>query len=203
MTPQQQQQLQSHTDSGIRELGELAWGSHCCHFYRNRSELVECLVPFFEAGLRQNERCLWVTASPFPADEAVAELGKMVPNLQEHLDAGRIVIRNFDEWYGKNAGGLDVSGAWLREEESALAAGYAGLRASGNVSFLTRENWQAFMDYEYKCNGLFPGRRIIAFCSYDLLQCRAMDVIEIVRNHRYTIDRRDGRWQVVERDHQS
>jgi len=28
------------------------------------------LVPYFEAGLRDNERCLWVASDPLTAEEA-------------------------------------------------------------------------------------------------------------------------------------
>ena len=32
--------------------------------YPDRERLVEALVPYFIAGLRNNERCLWVAAPP-------------------------------------------------------------------------------------------------------------------------------------------
>ena len=35
---------------GLAVLGDMPWGSHCCHFFLTRKDLVETLVPFFMAG---------------------------------------------------------------------------------------------------------------------------------------------------------
>jgi hypothetical protein len=83
------------------------------------------MVPYFIAGLRENERCLWITAPPLPAHEASQAL--------------RAASDDFDQWYGSlgRLKGLDVIHFWLEEEERALAEGYNGLRITGNASFLT------------------------------------------------------------------
>ena len=62
------------TSSGLPALGEVSWGSHFCHLFRHRSDLLAVLIPYFAAGLRAAERCLWVTAPPLPADAARAGL---------------------------------------------------------------------------------------------------------------------------------
>ena len=186
------------TESGIPAIGKIRWGSHFCHFYRQKDELVESLVPYFEAGLKGNERCLWVTAEPFLAEAAHRELEKRVPQLAASIDEGRIVIRNFNDWYKPGAKLDDVAGAWMQQERDALAQGLAGLRVAGNASFLTRELWMEFSRYEGKVNKLFEKLRVVALCSYDLRQCQVSDVLHVVQNHRFTIDRRDGRWEVLE-----
>lgn len=50
--------------SGIGAIGDLAWGAHVCHLYQTRDDLLDTLVPFFAAGLENNEQCLWVTSDP-------------------------------------------------------------------------------------------------------------------------------------------
>jgi hypothetical protein len=47
---------------GLPGIARLRFGMHVCHFYSNRDPLVAALVPYSVAGLRGNERCLWVTA---------------------------------------------------------------------------------------------------------------------------------------------
>ena len=56
--------------SGIPAVGDLPWGSHFCQFYGERDDLVDSLVPYFKAGLENNEHCLWVTSEPFRASDA-------------------------------------------------------------------------------------------------------------------------------------
>jgi quercetin dioxygenase-like cupin family protein len=58
------------TRCGLPGIEHVPFGMHACHFYRNRNELVAAMVPYFIAGLRENERCLWITAPPLPAHEA-------------------------------------------------------------------------------------------------------------------------------------
>lgn len=187
-----------YTECGIPLIGRIRWGSHFCHFYQGRDELRESLVPYFEAGLKNHERCLWVTAEPFLAGEARRELEMKVPQLANLIEEGNIIIRDFADWYRSGTNLDDVAGAWIQQEQDALAQGFAGLRVAGNASFLKRELWTEFSDYEKKVNRLFEGRRIVALCSYDLRQCQVSDIFHVVRNHRFTIDRRDGVWEVLE-----
>lgn len=187
-----------YTDCGIPSIGKIRWGSHFCHFYRGKDELLESLVPYFEAGLKNNERCLWVTSEPFRAGEACGELEKRVPQLASLIEEGQIEIRDFGDWYQSETKLDDVAGAWMQQEQDALAQGFVGLRVAGNASFLKRELWTEFSEYERKVNRLFEGRRIVALCSYDLRQCQVSDIFHVVRNHRFTIDRRDGVWEVLE-----
>ena len=64
----------SLTDCGLPGVKEIPYGVHMCHFYRGREDLVEALVPYFVAGLRNGERCIWITAAPLSAAEAKLEL---------------------------------------------------------------------------------------------------------------------------------
>ncbi|MFP2934779.1 MEDS domain-containing protein, partial [Pyxidicoccus sp. 3LG] len=68
--------------SGLYGVGELPWGSHVCHFYRSGEDLADSLVPFFQAGLEQNEACVWVTSEALPAEDARAALRAAVPDLE-------------------------------------------------------------------------------------------------------------------------
>ena len=55
------------TDCGLPGIVRIPYGLHACHFYSGREQLLEALVPYFVAGLRGKERCLWITAPPLPA----------------------------------------------------------------------------------------------------------------------------------------
>lgn len=187
------------TECGIPGIGNIPFGIHLCHFYPERQDLVDSLVPYFMAGLRNNERCLWITAPPLPADEARAELAKVLPSLETMIQEERIRIVEATEWYGniERVDANDLSNRWLEEEEQALAEGYRGLRITGNTSVLTPEDWDTFMGYESAVNKALKGRRIVALCSYNRHQCRPTGVLEVIQNHQVTLDRQDRDWEVL------
>src|ERR1700730_12784085 len=45
--------------TGISAVGDLPWGTHLCHFYDTKGDLIDILLPFFQAGLEANEYCMW------------------------------------------------------------------------------------------------------------------------------------------------
>ena len=71
----------------------MPWGTHFCHFYETKQDLLEILVPYFEAGLQNNEFCLWVIAAPLSGIEATLVLQQAVPNLDQHLTNRNIEIQ--------------------------------------------------------------------------------------------------------------
>ena len=148
-------------------------GMHACHFYSTCEQLVAALVTSIVAGLQNNERCLWVTAPPLRAREAIQALRAAWNGVDDVVQEGALRILDFDQWYA-NSGqmkGLDVVQLWLEEEERALAEGYSDLCITGNTSFLKPNDWSMFMEYEEALTERFKGRRIVTLCSYALTQC--------------------------------
>ena len=186
------------TDCGLQGIEKIPYGLHACHFYPDRTQLVQALVPFFLAGLYNSEKCLWVTAPPLPAAEALAELASVWSGTEEALARGALSVIDFDAWYGSGPlVAAEVANRWLAEEEKALAEGYRGLRLTGNTSFVRREDWRALIDYEHEVGRRFAGRRIVALCSYLLENCDARQAVDAIRAHDCTFDRPDDGWQVM------
>ncbi len=65
------------TECGIPGIGVVPFGIHFCHFYPTREDLLNVLIPYFEAGVRNNELCLWIAADPLPAREIAIEVSKI------------------------------------------------------------------------------------------------------------------------------
>ncbi|HSD88855.1 MAG TPA: MEDS domain-containing protein [Kofleriaceae bacterium] len=185
--------------SGIHALGDLHPGTHVGQFYADRRDLVETLVPYFAAGLRQNERCMWVTSHPLCADDARTALAAVVPDLAQRERAGQIEIIDHDAWYRRHGDvGLDtVIDGWLRAEEAAIDAGYVGLRISGNASWVPADQWTCFAEYEARVHAAFRGRNILSLCSYSLARCGADEVVDVLRNHTFSLVRGSAGWESV------
>ncbi len=67
-------------NSGIDIIGDLPWGAHFCQFYQTKEDLMDILVPYFKAGLENNEFCLWFTLYPVEVEEAKEALKRDVPD---------------------------------------------------------------------------------------------------------------------------
>lgn len=188
------------TPCGPTGVGDIRYGSHLCYLYRSREDLVSLLVAFFAAGLRAGERCVWVTSEPIGALEAVAELAREGVDVAAAMARGALEIVEFSQWYlrdGATLGPEEVCDLWLAEEHSALNAGFSGLRVTGNVTFLTDETWDAFMDYEHAVGLAFRGRRIVALCTYAMQGCGVVGALDVVRRHNCALDHVGESWQLL------
>src|SRR3989304_1278735 len=76
--------------SGISVVGDIPWGSRLCLLYHSADDLVGLLIPYFKAGLINNEFCLWVTSAPLPKEAAERALRKAVPNFNKYLENGQM-----------------------------------------------------------------------------------------------------------------
>ena len=191
----------SHTARSDVGLGELfRWGDHACHFFRLADELGEILVPYFKAGLERNEFCIWVTAHPYGKDRAVSELRAAVSDFDRRSATGQIQIFHHDEWYAKHAAlsTADKIKGWFSQKDEAFALGYAGLRCSGNTSFLDEGTWDDFLVYERAVNEAFKDQRIIGLCSYPMDGCSADAVLDVTHCHRHGLAKRLGHWDLIE-----
>jgi hypothetical protein len=114
----------------LANVPHLQWGSHFAHFFGAEDELGEVLVPYFQAGLANNERCLWVTGAPFGADCARAALRVALPDLDKHERDGQIEIIDGELWYSENETVQPEAliADLLQRERDAVEQGYAGLR---------------------------------------------------------------------------
>jgi len=182
-----------------RGVDRLALGHHACQFFRSAEDLSETLVPYFKEGLERNESCIWVTSTPYGSDRPMCEMRSAVSDFDRRLVAGQIVIFGYDEWY-TTQGALKTAEAvrnWLEWKDRALATGYAGLRISGNTSFLDESTWDEFLQYERTVNDAFKGQPIAALCSYCAERCTPSDRLSVIRRHNAGLERRDGCWHLV------
>src|SRR5215813_11908560 len=115
--------------SGLPGVGDVPWGTHLCQFYRSKADLVETLVPYFVAGLEQNERCIWIASEPFLAADCWRELEAQVPDLAERARRGQIEIIDYADWYSRGGvlDGPSTLRRWLDAEAEACQSGYTGL----------------------------------------------------------------------------
>ena len=190
----------SITECGLPGIRDVPYGVHMLHVYRNRDELLSALASYFDAGLRLNERCLWVSSKPLTMADARRALSAKL-DVDAAAASGQLSLFDESTFFpgSKGRNGHEACTLWLDEEEKALAAGYRGLRIAGNADFVTPEGWSAFMDYEEACDHAFRGRRIVALCCYGRQDRGAAEIFELIHRHSCALEHPDEGWQITTR----
>src|SRR6266481_8504861 len=189
--------------TGISVVGDAPWGTHFCHFYETKQDLLDTLVPYFKAGLESKEFCLWVVSAPelITIEEARTALAQAVPDLDRHFSDENIEILNGHEWYfEQDALNLERAKHNLDAKlKQALARGYEGLRVSADTFWLAEKDWKDFFAYEKQLNDWITNQSMTVMCTYPLAKSGAAEVLDVVQAHQFAIARRQGEWEVIER----
>lgn len=186
-------------DSGIEAIGRVPWGTHFCQFYSTKEDLVEILVPYFKAGLANNEFCLWVTADPLTVEDARRAMSRAVPDFDAHVERGHFEILPYTEWHLKG-GSFDIQrvlSGWMEKLDLAREQGRDGIRLGGNNARIEEDQWTGFTDYEAAINRT-DAHNIIAVCAYRLEELGAQEVMDVVRYHEFALLKRGATWEMVE-----
>lgn len=166
-------------DSGIDVLGNIEWGTHICHFYQTRDDLIDVLIPYFKAGLNNNEYCIWIT-SEFSREEAQ----KLV---DEKMSQGMEVIS-----YGE----CQQLTSWSEKLNQSLVSGYDGLRVASDFALL--DSLSELVNYEEEVHRSSDGRKMVAVCSYPFDKCNTSEIADLTSRHHYTLVVREGEWELIE-----
>jgi len=183
-----------HSDnrkSGIALIGDLPWGSHFCQFYQNDNDLLDILVPYFRAGLENNELCVWVTSMPLGVKNAKKALKKAVPQFEEYAGKGQMEIIPYSRWRPGEAGS---GGAIATKLDKAIFSGFDGLRLACNA-FPEKKGGKAFISYGADVISRY---NVIAIFAYPRDEFDAVGLMEVVKNHRFALVRNADRWEVIE-----
>ena len=186
--------------SGIRVIGDMHWGTHLCMFYDTKQDLLDTAVDYFEAGLNNNEFCMWAISDPITHAEAEDALRRAIPDFDRFLAAGQIELIAGSEWY-LNGGEFDlqrITGGWSAKLNHGLAKGYAGMRISGNAFWIGSRYWKEFCEYEHELDRSIVDQKMIVLCTYSLRASRTADMLDVARAHQRSIVRRKGNWEFLE-----
>ncbi|MFA7037196.1 MAG: MEDS domain-containing protein, partial [Methanosarcina sp.] len=117
--------------SGVQVIGDIAWGTHFCQFYRTQEELVNVVCPYLKAGLEGNELCIWALPRDFETKkEAEGPLRRTIPKLDIYLEKGQMEIISYKDRYAEKEipDSKKALGNLIKKADYALLNGYSGLR---------------------------------------------------------------------------
>jgi hypothetical protein len=187
-------------DSGISIVGGLPWGSHFCQFYQTQKDLLDVLVPYFRAGLENNEKCVWVTSDFLTREDAMRAMDEGVSDFAEYIGTGQMEIFPYTDWYLKG-GNFDLQrtlNMWMEKHDEALDQDFDGMRVSGNPYWIdNKKDWNDFAAYEAEINNVIGGTKLLVLCTYSLIKCGLVEILDVVKNHEFALAINHGAWQVV------
>jgi len=182
-------------ETGIDVLGAVPWGTHVCLFYDSRQNLLDTLVPYFRAGLDNNEFCMWVLPESLSEQECKKHkraMQKATAGFARYQKKQQIEIIPYREWYLKD-GVFDlrrVLEACIDKLQKALAAGYDGMRITGDTAWLGKRDKKRFAEYEAEVNDIITKYNMLAICTYQINQYTASEVLDISLHHKFTFFKR-------------
>jgi len=187
--------------SGIPGVGNVGWGEHLCAFYDRKEELLKLVVSFIEAGLLDNEFCIWITGESVMERDACEALEAVFPQAHEYLIRKRLEILPYHQWY-LSSGVFNqemVLENWVSKSRYAEANGFAGIRITGSPFWLqSKEEWAWFGGYERKVEAAIRSERVLALCTYPTERCSDDHMVRILSNHGSTLLNGNNEWQRLE-----
>jgi hypothetical protein len=151
-------------------VGQICRADHIGFFHRSRADQFSVIAPFVAEGLAANQRCLYV-AQDNSVPMVLQRLNEAGVPATEAVRSGSLKLLTSRETFLRHGiFQMDRMVEYLREEvEAALHDGFAGLRASGEMTWAldTPAALEQRAEYECKLHAQFPQNGL---CQYD--ECR-------------------------------
>ena len=178
-------------------LDELGPHDHACLIYRWQEEKMAALVPYFQAGLERNEKCLYV-GPPKAADALWNALEKAGMPVSRAVDKGQLENLAAEEVYlegGRFVPELTVA-LYRNTVEEARAQGYAAVRASADTAWVLggKVDMVDLTGYESMVNRLFHDSALGAICEYDYSLFPPEVLVKLICTHPLVIFGGKAHW---------
>ncbi len=187
--------------TGIDVVGDVPWDTHFCMFYRSKEDLLSLVVPYIKAGLEDNEACIWVISDVVTMDEAKQALSEHIPDLPNRMRRGQLEILRAADWYTPT-GRFDaksVLAAWKEKAFQSRRNRFDGIRATGDTSWLKREEWSRFVAYESSIGHAIEGQNMLVLCSYKQDLWDVQQIAEVASTHEFSLVKNGDGWKLVEK----
>jgi hypothetical protein len=173
---------------------------HTCLFYNSKDELLDILVPYFKAGLENNEFCLWVVPEILKSEEAKSVLSKAVENLDRYFEKGQMEIWDSRDFYLKSVivTSFEMLEYWTKKEKEILGQGFARMRVGGDGNWgLSHEYWLNLNLYEQDVNRMIEGFQGMALCTYAINKLQLHQIFNLGVSHQSSLCKRMGQWDNI------
>ena len=172
---------------------------HVCLFYGSKQDLLDLLIPFFKVGIKRNNLCVWITTKQIGVEGAKKALGKAVKNLDSYIKKGQLEIIDYKNWYLKSGKfNPDEALKGLAEKgKQARQRGFDKVRASGDMSWLRKRDWEEWVAYEKRVDEAVDKSGMTALCTYPLANHDIVDMFILSNHHKMAFSNKNGQWHIL------
>jgi signal transduction histidine kinase len=169
-----------------QQIHRLDHGDHVCLIYETFEEQMAALVPFFQEGLARGECCAYIVDER-TADEVAAALAAEGTDVEAARAGGALLFLTKRDAYLRS-GAFDPQAmvAFIQQtQDDALAAGFTGLRVTGEMTWAlgSETGCDRLIEYEALINRFFTGSRSLAICQYNRGRFPADIIRDTLRTH--------------------
>ena len=161
-------------------------GDHVCTLFNSPEEQLSAAMDYIQQGLARNERCLYVCGEHTPAVVRIALAASGVDVVREEA-RGAIFLLTKESTYLQE-GSFSASrmiGMLKNAVESAIADGFEGLCAAGDMTWLLDEapGSEEMAEYEALLNHFYRNNRAVGLCQYNRRRLPAAILDHCVATH--------------------
>lgn len=145
---------------------ELELPVHAVYLYRSQQQIVENILPLLNAGIKDNERCVYIGGK------------KEVTLLKKQVRSSKV------EFVYQKRPSLDRLLAWQKSKfEKTMAEGYDGLRI-----FLSLSGKDKSLDFETIADDFYTdpssqGKPVFLLCLYNISSLNSSDLLDVLKLH--------------------
>jgi len=167
-------------------LGRVEPNAHMCLIYESQEEQFAAAVPFVRLGLERGEQCIYM-AEENSVDTVLAAMRGDGFDVDAAVRSGAFKVTTEKETYLKE-GSFDPDRMlrfWREAADSAEAAGFRGLRATGEMTWALQNGlrFEGLTEYETRLNEFIPAHPVSALCQYNRRRFSPELLVEAIRTH--------------------
>jgi PAS domain S-box-containing protein len=176
------------------------WGTHLCHFYESKSDLLDFLISYFQAGLEQHEKCICTVFDPVNEQDLRAVIASAHPDWERRLATGDLeIIGSVQHGTAPAVDPGDLVAGWEAKLVGALADGHTGLRVNEYPMALSNGDDQLLNAYEKAFAGFLADRPALVLSCYPMPVEATDPALEIGFCDQEAWTERDRQWSTVVR----
>ena len=185
--------------SGIDFLGQINIGTHMCQFCKTFDENLELVPSFFEAGISENDLCVWIIPNFFSKEKAISFLKNRFSKEKNIIENDNVLIYYEEEAYFENSlfKPEKTSKLWDFILSKFSNSNFKCIRAVGSCMNLKHQDFEAFTKYEELMVNKILNLPILAICQYNDKYYDTFEIASITKNHKVCIAKTNGNWKAL------
>lgn len=168
--------------------GKLCPGMHIASIYKSREEQFMVLRQFLFDAVKNREKCVCI-ANDGTREGIIAELAKKNISVEKCSEWGQFLILSHNDTYFKSGDFHSEKMVKMLKSmhQDALAEGFLGLRAAGEVTqgLMGSAGYRIFIEYEARLNYFYPDTKAIGLCQYDEAAFTKECLLDVIFTHPY------------------